>query len=90
MNKTDLINDVAAKTGLTKTDAASTINAVMESVTEALGRGEEVALSGFGVFQVKRSKEREGRNPTTGEPITIAARNRPFFKAYKQLKDAVI
>ena len=89
MNKTELIAAVAEKTGLTKKDAERVINATFESVTEALAKGDKVAVSGFGNFEVKAREARVGRNPRTKETIEIPATRQPVFKASKTLKDTV-
>ena len=88
MNKTELINAVAAK-GLSKKDADVAVKAVFDSITEALKNGEKVQLIGFGNFEVKRVDARSGRNPRTGEEITIEAYNKPTFTASKVLKESV-
>ncbi|HGJ5865796.1 HU family DNA-binding protein [Arsenophonus nasoniae] len=89
MNKTELINQIADKTSLTKKDSEKVLNALIETVTETLKAGDEVQLVGFGSFQVKQRAAREGRNPKTGEALKIAASNVPSFKAGKTLKEAV-
>ncbi|HGJ5862590.1 HU family DNA-binding protein [Arsenophonus nasoniae] len=89
MNKTELINQIAEKAGLTKKDSEKALNALIETVTEALKAGDEVQLVGFGNFQVKQRAARNGRNPKTGETLKIAAANVPSFKAGKTLKEAV-
>ena len=89
MNKTELIEDVATRTGLTKKDAGAAVDALFEAVTEALARGDRVQLVGFGTFEVRRRAARSGRNPQTGEVMAIAARNVPVFKAGKSLKESV-
>ena len=89
MNKTELAAAVAAKTELSKKDAEAAVNAVLASITDALAEGDKVALVGFGTFEVAERAAREGRNPLTGEKITIAASKNPKFKAGKALKDAV-
>ncbi len=89
MTKTELINVVAEKTGLTKKDSEKALAAVIAGVTEALVKGEKVALLGFGTFEVRERAARNGINPLTKKPITIAATKAPAFKAGKALKDAV-
>ena len=89
MNKTELIAAVAEKTGLTKKDAERVVNATFETVTATLAKGEKVAVSGFGNFEVKAREARVGRNPRTKETIQIPATKLPAFKAAKALKDAV-
>jgi DNA-binding protein HU-beta len=89
MNKNDLIAEVADATGLTKADAAKAVDAVLDSVTNSLKKGDEVRLVGFGTFTVAKRAASEGRNPRTGETIKIPASKRPKFSAGKALKDAV-
>ncbi len=89
MNKTELINVVAAEASVSKKDAEAVISATMNAITEALKSGDKVQLLGFGTFEVKEVAEREGRNPKTGEAIKIAACKKPSFSAAKALKDAV-
>ena len=86
MNKTDLINDVAEKIGMSKKDCETVINAALDVMTAALAEGEEIRLVGFGTFEVKRREARIGRNPKTKEPIPIAASKVPAFKPGKALK----
>ena len=89
MTKTELINEVANKTGLTKKDAEKAVSAVIESITDAMSMGEKVQLVGFGTFEVRDRAAREGKNPATGETISIPATKVPAFKAGKALKDAI-
>ncbi len=89
MNRTELINDVAGRADLTKTDAARALGAVLDAVAESLAKGESVSLLGFGNFSVSRREARTGRNPQTGAEIFIPARNLVKFSAGKGLKDAV-
>ncbi|MFB5067669.1 MAG: HU family DNA-binding protein [Candidatus Wallacebacter cryptica] len=89
MTKTDLVDQVAAKTNLTKKDSAAAVDAVFASITESLAQGEKVQIIGFGSFEVRERAERTGRNPQTGAEMTIPAKSVPAFKAGKQLKDAV-
>lgn len=90
MNKSELIDALAAKADISKAAAGVALDAVLASVTEALQSGEPVALVGFGTFSVKDRAARTGRNPKTKEPIKIAATKVPSFKAGKSLKDAVL
>ena len=85
MTKTNLIDHVTEATKGTKKETEQLIDAVLASITEALVKGEKVDLRGFGSFQVSGKKERQGRNPRTGETITIAARNVAVFKPSKEL-----
>ena len=90
MNKAELIAAVAEKTGFTKKDAELAVNAFVTSVESALVNGEKVQLIGFGTFEVRQRKARQGRNPRKpGEVIKIDASKAPVFKAGKALKDAV-
>ena len=89
MNKTELIAEVAAKTGLAKKDAEKAVNAALDTVTEALAKGDKVQLVGFGGFELKHREARMGRNPKTKESIEIPASKVPVFKAGKALKDAI-
>jgi len=89
MNKTELVDAVAENANLSKTDAAQAVDAVLSSITGALKKGDKVSLVGFGVFSVRERAARQGRNPKTGQAITIPAGKTPGFKAGKALKDAV-
>lgn len=89
MNKSELIDAIADKANLTKADAARALDAFIDTVTETLGKGNAVTLIGFGTFTVKERQARQGRNPRTGEPMTIKAAKIPAFKAGKTLKNAV-
>ncbi len=89
MTKADLIDQVAARSGLTKKAAGQAVDALFESVTEALAAGQRVQIVGFGTFEVRERAARRGRNPQTGQEIEISARKVPAFKAGKALKDAV-
>jgi len=89
MKKTDFIAAIAEKAGLTKADAAKAVKAFEEVVTDELKKGEKIQLVGFGTFEVSARAERQGRNPATGEAMTIAASKVPKFKAGQALKDAV-
>ena len=89
MNKTELINAVAEKAGLSKKAAEAAVNATLSAITEGLKTEEKVQLVGFGSFEVKHRPERTGLNPRTKAPVTIAASKVPTFKAGKALKDAI-
>ena len=89
MNKTQLIEAVAAKTELTKKEAEAAVNATIAAVIDALKAGDKVQLVGFGTFEVKERAARTGRNPQTGATIEIAASKAPAFSAGKAFKDAV-
>ena len=89
MNKTELIDSIATAADMPKAAAGRALDAVLESITEALTKGDQVSLVGFGTFSVKNRAARSGRNPQTGATIEIKATNVPGFKAGKALKDAV-
>lgn len=89
MNKSELIAEVAEKTGLTKKDAEAAVKAVVDTITDAMIQGDKVQLVGFGTFEVRERAARFGRDPRTGESMEIAASKAPAFKAGKGLKDAV-
>lgn len=89
MNKSELIDIVSARAGLTKKDAAAAIEAVFDNITANLEAGDEVRLVGFGTFATADRTARPGRNPRTGAKITIPASTLPTFKAGKSLKSAV-
>lgn len=89
MNKSELIAAVAEKAGISKKDADKAVAAVIASIADALAADDKVQLVGFGTFEVKTRGARTGRNPRTGETMTIAASKLPTFKAGKALKDAV-
>jgi DNA-binding protein HU-beta len=89
MNKAELIDAVASASNLSKADASRAVDAVVDTVSKALKKGQQVSVVGFGTFSVKHRAARSGRNPRTGETIQIAASNVPGFKAGKALKDAV-
>ncbi len=89
MKKTELIEAVAAKAGLTKKDAEKAVNAVLDSVVAAVAAGDKVTLVGFGTFESRAREGRVGQNPRTGEKIEIAATTVPAFKAGQAFKNAV-
>ncbi len=88
MNKSELIDAIAASADIPKAQAGRALDAVIEAVTEALKKDDQVALVGFGTFSVKERAARSGRNPQTGQPIDIPAAKIPTFKPGKALKDA--
>ncbi len=88
MNKQELIGTVADTAGLSRGDAVKAVEAVFDTISSALKRGDEVRLVGFGTFTVSRRKASTGRNPRTGEPMSIKESTQPKFKAGKGLKDA--
>ncbi|WP_395396431.1 HU family DNA-binding protein (plasmid) [Novosphingobium sp. BL-8A] len=87
MNNADLADKLAAETGVTKADAKKAIDAVLGTIANAAVAGEEISLNGFGKFKVKNSPPREGRNPSTGENIQIAASRKLTFAPAKAIKD---
>ncbi|MBC8591239.1 HU family DNA-binding protein [Wansuia hejianensis] len=90
MNKAELVASIAEKSNLTKKDAEAALNGFIKSVEEALSNGDKVQLVGFGTFEVRERKAREGRNPRNPEEIIkIPASNAPVFKAGKSLKEVV-
>ena len=89
MNKSELIEAAAASTGLRKSDVQHALEAILETITEEVGRGNKVTLTGFGNFELRERGARTGRNPQTGEQIEVAASKAPAFKAGKAFKDAV-
>jgi len=89
MNKSELIDAIASHANLTKADAGRALEGLTKTIEATLKAGDSVALVGFGTFEVKARAERTGRNPQTGEALTIAASKTPAFKAGKSLKDAV-
>jgi len=89
VNKSELISLVAEKAGMTKKDTEKVVNAVFDGIGESLAKGDKVQVIGFGTFEVRERKAREGRNPATGETITIPAVKVPVFKAGKALRESV-
>ena len=89
MNKSELIEAIAQEAGISKAAAAKALDATTNAVTNALKNGDTVTLVGFGTFYVGERAERQGRNPKTGAPLTIAAAKTPKFRADKALKDAL-
>lgn len=89
MNKGDLVNKIAEKTGLSKAQSTDALNAVVDSIADALKEGDKVTLIGFGTFSVSLRQERTGRNPQTNASITIPAKVSAKFKPGKELSDAV-
>lgn len=89
MNKTELIAAVAEKAEISKKDSEKALKAFIDVVTDELKNGEKIQLVGFGTFEVSERAAREGRNPKTGETMTISASKSPKFKAGKALKDLV-
>lgn len=89
MNKTELVDAIAAKADMSKAQAKSALEVLLGTITDTLKEGEQVQLVGFGTFKVSHRAARTGRNPQTGKEIAIAASNVPAFVAGKALKDAV-
>ncbi|WP_374601688.1 HU family DNA-binding protein [Arenimonas sp.] len=89
MNKAEFTGAVADAAEMSKADAARAVDAMIETITKALKKGDTVTLVGFGTFSVRKRAARQGRNPQTGETIKIKASKNPAFKAGKALKDAV-
>ena len=89
MNKAELVAAIAEKTELSKKDSEKALKAFIDVVTDELKKGEKIQLVGFGTFEVSERAAREGRNPQTGETMTIAASKAPKFKAGKALKDLI-
>lgn len=89
MNKTELVNAIAEKSGLSKSDAKKALDATTEAIAEALKSGDKIALVGFGTFSVSERPERQGINPSTKETITIAAKKVAKFKAGADLDNAL-
>ncbi len=89
MTKADLVADIAAKANLTKAAAERSLNVLLEAVQQTLVKGDKMTIAGFGTFAVEQRKERKGRNPRTGDEITIKASKVVKFRPGKTLKDAV-
>ena len=89
MNKSEIAGHVADRTGVGRSAAGNAVDAVFEAIAEALARGEDVRIVGFGIFGTRSRPTRTGRNPRTGESLNIAASTTPTFKAGRPLRDAV-
>ena len=89
MNKTEFINAVAAKEGIEKKCAEKAVNAVFATIADELAKGEKIQIVGFGTFEVRERSEKQGRNPRTGETMTVPASKVPAFIAGAALKKAV-
>ncbi|CCW16535.1 DNA-binding protein HU-beta [Sphingobium indicum BiD32] len=87
MNSSELVEQIAAANNLTKADAKKVVDSVFSAIAEAAAKGDEIALNAFGKFKVKSSPAREGRNPSTGETIQVAASKKLTFSAAKAIKD---
>jgi len=89
MTKQDLVNKVAEAADISKKKSAEVVDALLEAISEALDAGEKVSLIGFGTFEVRQRAAREGRNPQTNEPISIAAKKVPVFRPGKALRERI-
>ncbi len=89
MNKGELVDQIAEKAGVTKKQGDAALNAILESIVEAVSNGDKVTLVGFGSFEPRQRKQREGRNPQTGETMVIPATTIPAFSAGKLFKEKV-
>ncbi len=89
MNRQDLVTSVADRAGIARGDAGRVVDAVFDTISSALAAGHDVKLVGFGTFHITHREASSGRNPRTGEPMPLAARNQPKFTAGKGLRDAV-
>ena len=89
MTKADLVEEVAKESGLTKKDAEGMVQTVLDSITNAIQRGEGIELRGFGSFRIRSRAPRQGRNPKTGSDVSVAAKKVPHFKPGKELRDLV-
>lgn len=89
INKTELVDAVSTKSELTKQDSKKAVDALFETISNTLAKEEKVQLVGFGTFEIRERAERTGRNPQTGEEMTIPASKSPAFKPGKELKEAV-
>src|SRR6266480_291592 len=89
MTKADLVDDVATAAELTKKDAERLVEIVFESIIESLNEGGKIELRGFGSFRVRERGARRGRNPKTGDPVSIPAKRVPYFKPGKELKELI-
>jgi len=89
MTKADLVNEISARTGLTKKDVADTVDEFIRAVINALKNGQHIEIRGFGTFRVKERKPRTARNPRTGETVPVPARKVPVFKVSRELKELV-
>lgn len=89
MTKAELVDAVAKKAELTKKESAQAVDAIIESITEALKKGEKITLVGFGTFSITKRKARKGRNPRTGQEIKIPATKSPKFTPGKALKETI-
>lgn len=89
MTKSELIEEIAQRTGLTKSRAEMVVGTVFDSMVDAMARGEGIEIRGFGSFTVRQYKAYEGRNPRTGDAVHVAPKKLPFFKVGKELRERV-
>jgi integration host factor subunit beta len=89
MTKAELVEDVAREAEMTKKDAERLVEIVFESIIDTLNQGEKIELRGFGSFRVRERGARRGRNPKTGDPVSIPAKRVPYFKPGKELKELI-
>ncbi len=89
MTKAELVEQVASQSDLTKKDAEVIVQTVLDSITESLQRGEKIELRGFGSFRIRSRSSRQGRNPKTGNGVSVPAKNVPYFKPDKEIKDLI-
>ncbi|MBI4481855.1 MAG: integration host factor subunit beta [Acidobacteria bacterium] len=89
MTKAELVEEVAKSTELTKKDAEVIVQTVLDSIVESLQRGEKIELRGFGSFRIRERASRQGRNPKTGEKVSVPSKKVPYFKPGKELKDLI-
>jgi integration host factor subunit beta len=89
MTKAELVEEVASQSDLTKKDAEVVVQTVLDSITESLQRGEKIELRGFGSFRIRNRSSRQGRNPKTGNGVSVPAKNVPYFKPGKEIKDLI-
>ena len=89
MTKADLVMEVAKQTSLTKKESETVIKTIFDSISDALSEGDKVELRGFGSFRVRDRRSRQGRNPKTGDTVSVPAKKVPFFKAGKELRALV-
>ena len=89
MTKAELVEEVASQSDLTKKDAEVIVQTVLDSITESLQRGEKIELRGFGSFRIRNRLSRQGRNPKTGNSVSVPAKKVPYFKPGKEIKDLI-
>ena len=89
MNKSDLVDAVASSADVTKASAGRAVDAVLDSIGDALGKGDTVSLVGFGTFSVRKREKRLSRNPKTGTSVLVEPKNHPYFRASKNLKESL-